>query len=960
MSTLFSLTHQSPCTIIEEISLWGETSYRVWLQNEDRVVRVPAEDLIPISETQQPDREGHRLNYLAAAARIAQTIQPNPRESDESVLLAPLEADIIPLPHQLRALSRAVSGDQVRYLLADEVGLGKTIEAGLILRELKMRGLVKRVLVVVPKSLATQWAAEMQDHFQEDFQLVLPEDIRTLNRLQSGFADAAADDLLNNAWTLFDQVIVTMDSVKPMDRRRGWSDERLSVYNQRRFEDLVSAGWDLVIVDEAHKMGGSSESIARHQLGRGLSDCAPYLLLLSATPHQGKTEAFLRLLSLLDPQLFVEGSRVSKEKVRPFIIRTKKRDAVDVNGKPIFTPRTTTLQPIAWEARHAQQARLYELVTNYVREGYNQALQEKKHHIGFLMVLMQRLVVSSTRAIRTSLERRLAVLNEEITGHALPLECLEDTDEYFDLDGQDLLEAILEIRESADQDERDEVALLLQQARQCEQSEVDAKAEALLETLYRLQNQTSNPDLKVLIFTEFVSTQEMLADYLRGRGVVVATLNGGMSMAERRQAQVDFSQKAQILVSTDAGGEGLNLQFCHVVINYDIPWNPMRLEQRIGRVDRIGQEKPVQAFNFIFEESIEFRVREVLEEKLNVIYQEFGIDKTSDVLDSGQAGKLFEDAFIRSISTPETLEDNVEAAVQGFRAQVEDVTEHSVIRDLTDAPDIQSARAVKYHPLNHWVESMMIAHYRSEGAHAVNLGHYWEVVDPSKNLHQRISFMKTANLLGQVEDVTTLNVESEPVRACLENLSAFSPGAQVPVGRLPDLPESLSGNFALAEISISLNDGDSFAYLRMPHRKRGFLAVFLSDQGQVFLPTAQKIWQTLVSEPVVIQSFLPLEASRQVYEEMTAALQTQGQRVYEGLMREHTDWLAQEEERGRVYFQAKESGIEKIGLPEVREYRLRKLVEERKQWRAEMRRAEQPLPDLKPLVLLRIGDNHGG
>jgi len=187
------------------------------------------------------------LTYLAAAARVADALT-------HDVLLAPIESSVIPLPHQIRALSRAVSSDRVRYLLADEVGLGKTIEAGLIMRELKLRGLVRRTLVIAPKGLVTQWVAEMRTHFGEEFRLLVPSDFSAYRRI-------ARED---NLWQSHPQVVCTMDSVKPLDSRRGWSREQVAEYNRERFEDLVSAGWDLVIVDEAHRLGGSTDQVARY------------------------------------------------------------------------------------------------------------------------------------------------------------------------------------------------------------------------------------------------------------------------------------------------------------------------------------------------------------------------------------------------------------------------------------------------------------------------------------------------------------------------------------------------------------------------------------------------------------------------------------------------------------------------------------------------------------------------
>ena len=195
---------------------------------------------------------------------------------------------------------------------------------------------------------------------------------------------------------MFSQVVVPMDAVKPLDKRRGWTAAQVGEYNRERFEDLISAGWDLVIVDEAHRLGGSTDQVARFKLGQGLAEAAPYLLLLSATPHQGKTDAFHRLVSLIDAQAFPDAGSVTRERVQPYVIRTEKRHAIDAEGKPLFKPRRTQLAPVSWDKRHRDQQLLYEVVTEYVREGYNQAMQEKRSYIGFLMILMQRLVVSST------------------------------------------------------------------------------------------------------------------------------------------------------------------------------------------------------------------------------------------------------------------------------------------------------------------------------------------------------------------------------------------------------------------------------------------------------------------------------------------------------------------------------------------------------------------------------------
>ena len=208
----YSTIHNSPCKVIEEQTFWNQTVCRVWLPNQDAVVRVPRSALQPLNVALQPEIEAHRIGYIAAASKIAEVLEGGHNATDGYLLLSPMESNVIPLPHQIHALSRAVSGDRVRYLLADEVGLGKTIEAGLIMRELKLRGLVRRTLVVAPKGLATQWVAEMQTHFNEQFQLVLGDDIGTMQRFAPN-ADFKSEDgsssihnqksSIKNPWSLF-------------------------------------------------------------------------------------------------------------------------------------------------------------------------------------------------------------------------------------------------------------------------------------------------------------------------------------------------------------------------------------------------------------------------------------------------------------------------------------------------------------------------------------------------------------------------------------------------------------------------------------------------------------------------------------------------------------------------------------------------------------------------------------
>ena len=948
---LFSTVHNCICKVIEEQTLWGQTVCRVWLPNQDAVVRVSRAALQPLGAELRPVIEAHRIAYVAAAAKVAEVLEGGTTTEHGPILLAPMESNVIPLPHQLHALSRAISGDRVRYLLADEVGLGKTIEAGLVMRELKLRGLVRRTLVVAPKGLATQWVAEMESHFNERFQLVLGEDIGAIQRL-------VGDGSAVSPWTMFDQVIVSLDSVKPLDRRRGWSASRIAEYNRSRFEDIITAGWDLVVVDEAHRLGGSTDAVARYKLGRGLAEAAPYVLLLSATPHQGKSDPFHRLINLLDSDAFPDLESVTRERVAPFVIRTEKRKAIDAEGNPLFKPRRTQMAPVAWETRHYPQQRLYEAVTDYVRDGYNRALREKKRHIGFLMILMQRLVTSSTRAILTTLERREAVLKgNELRDRqlSLRLDAASGADaeiqELYDMDGQELLDELLS-RVSAHQFERSHVGTLLDAARACEQAGPDAKAEALIDWLYRLQAEENEPDLKALIFTEFVPTQEMLREFLEARGISVVTLNGSMDMDARKRAQDAFRHEARVLISTDAGGEGLNLQFCHVIVNYDIPWNPMRLEQRIGRVDRIGQRRPVRAINFAIEDSVEYRVREVLEQKLAVIFEEFGIDKTGDVLDSADAGELFEETFAAAILDPGSIERTADETATRIRNEIRKAREASSPLGPSAEPDMQSAERLRLHPLPNWLERMTVGYLGAHGGKAEKRRDAWDLTWPDGERLSRCVF--SAQDAERMPDADLLTLENNRIRGLALSLPLVAAGQPIPMVSIGDLPPNVGGAFGLFEIRVQSGLSGGGRFIRAPLVRRRHLGVFVDAQDRVFLPTARHIWDSIQSAELLIEDVLSAEQSQALHDRLMDAAEQAGEAVFSALRQEHQHAIEWEEERGATALRARRRAIERLGLPEVRQHRLKRCDADEAEWLREIEGARQIMPEIRPLLLMQI------
>jgi len=939
----YSPDHGQLCQVIETQTLWGVKSYRVWLPGRDVVVQVPADRLKPLESADlgSPDN----IAYITAAARIADAMT-------QDVLLAPIESSVIPLPHQIKALSRAITDSRIRYLLADEVGLGKTIEAGLIMRELKLRGLVKRTLVIAPKGLVTQWVSEMRFHFGETLHLVLPDDLKSLKRVLSASNTGngknnqrQSEQNHDSAWRMFNQVVAPMDSFKPLDKRRGWTPEQVEEFNRERFEDLISAGWDLVIVDEAHRLGGSTDQVARFKLGQGLSEAAPYILLLTATPHQGKTDAFHRLMSLVDAQAFPDIGSVTRERIRPYVIRTEKRRAINADGEPLFKPRRTQLIPVSWKEQHRNQQLLYDAVTEYVRDGYNQAMKEKRSYIGFLMILMQRLVVSSTRAIRTTLEKRLDAL--QAPPEQLTLFPSLSEEEWADMDGQEQVDTMLSVRLKALKNERAEVKLLLEAASHCEQSSPDAKAEALLDWIYRLQAEEGESDLKILIFTEFIPTQEMLARFLSERGFEIVCLNGSMSMDERKVAQEVFANKARILISTDAGGEGLNLQFCHAVFNYDIPWNPMRLEQRIGRVDRIGQTRIVRAINFVLEDSVEHRVREVLEQKLAVIFEEFGIDKTSDVLDSAQAGKMFDDMYVEAILNPGKVEDAVDVVVKRLQEQVREVRSTGSIIETTQELNTEDAKRLMSHPLPYWVERMTISYLKSHGGNAERKGKTWNLVWPDGDAYSNVVFsIKDSELMPSANYVT---LEDSRIRELVVRLHCFVSGQPIPVVSMNGIQKDIRGFWSLWRISIIAEEWD---------RKR-IMPLFVSDDDRVYMPTARHVWDQLLISNLNIHSYLDNENSKLTSDRLWGVAEEYGKPVFESLVHEYRAHVAREREKAEYAFTVKRKTVERIGLPQVRNHRLELLAREERVFQERNEHKMQVYPEMLPLLLIRVeGNNH--
>jgi len=561
-------------------------------------------------------------------------------------------SQIDPLPHQLEAVYHyMLRRPRVRFLLADDPGAGKTIMAGLLLKELKYRGIIESTLVVTPANLTDQWQREMREKFGETFTVV---NRATLEAFQG-----------KSVWEANPQCITSIDFAK----------------QENVLDKLRAIRWDLVIVDEAHKMaayryGRKTKKTARYQLGEVLSERADHLAFLTATPHKGDPENFLLLLRLLDPDLYASTAilrQAVQRREHPIFLRRMKEDMVGFDGKPLFPPRHA--QTIGYRLSPLERE-LYEVVTRYVENHFQRAFREGNRNVQLALIVLQRRLASSLRAIRKSLENRRNRLWEvQRLGRLL----LEEPAEVWVEDLEDLPEAerwriedeavgrftmARDLEELAR--EIEELDRLLALARRAEAVGTERKLEELRGVLQ--QENLFHSDEKLLIFTEARDTLDYLVEKLRGWGFRVTQIHGGMRLGDREtpgtrlHAEREFRdlQGAQIMVATEAAGEGINLQFCHLMVNWDIPWNPNRLEQRMGRIHRYGQTQEVFIYNLVATDTREGSVLAALLKKLEAMRQDLGnrvYDVVGELVEGVRLEQLFREALARRRSFDEIRQE---------------------------------------------------------------------------------------------------------------------------------------------------------------------------------------------------------------------------------------------------------------------------------------------------------------
>jgi superfamily II DNA or RNA helicase len=560
------------------------------------------------------------LFLLAEAARIRLAYAFDPYFA---VSLSGIDA----LPHQLEAVyERMLPQTRLRFLLAHDPGAGKTIMAGLLIKELKLRGVLDRVLIVCPAPLTIQWQDELSSKFEETFEIVNSE--------------LARNTLAGNVWERFPQAITSLDFAKQPDVRDG----------------IARAGWDLVVVDEAHKCsartyGTEVKKTRRYELGELLSRETDRLLFLTATPHQGDVDQYQHFLRLLDEDQFV-GLDLDREMISledsPWFSRRIKEELKDFDGRPLFTKRRAITQPFELSP---PEKNLYDDVTEYIN-GYlpRQARGRRGSSVALARTVLQRRLASSLGAIEATLanrRRRFQDIVEELgrlpaerqDARLRELRLIEPVDEESESDDADeAIEDQLAFGVTAAErigDLEGEIARLGELVEQTKAIPRDdeAKLNALKRCLERAEfAELADGRGKLLIFTEYRATQDYLVEHLDRWGYTTCVIHGGMSAQHRKEAQRLFQAERQVCVATEAAGEGINLQFCHLMINYDLPWNPNRLEQRMGRIHRIGQRFDVTVFNFVAENTVEGHILLRLLTKLDEIRRAMGNDRVFDVI----------------------------------------------------------------------------------------------------------------------------------------------------------------------------------------------------------------------------------------------------------------------------------------------------------------------------------------
>jgi len=541
--------------------------------------------------------------------------------------LANLEID--PLPHQIHLVHHILASGNLNWLIADDVGLGKTIETGMLMAALKQRQQLRRVLLITPAGLTKQWQEELHHKFKLGEFQIYGEDF-TINETRH--------------WKLYDHVIGSIDRLK----------------NEDHLESLLQAEpWDLIIFDEGHRLtrrqyGQKLDSSQRFNLAAELRQRTDALILLTATPHQGMQDKFMALLELLHPERKdeIQTLALNPEILRDMVFRNHKADVTDAEGNFIFKGKTTK----ALRVQISPAAKAFDqTLQEYLKQGYKagKAMGFKGNAIGFVMTIYRKLAASSVAAIQSALQRRKELLAGEYKdGYSLAAlqeqdqRYLGEWEEQLATDAKEFFDGEMELLDE-----------LLQEAQNLRND--DRKLQLFLHELVATI-MADKPEQKILIFTEYRNTQNYLTAAIQQQfgEHSVSLINGSMPHQERQKAINQFEDSGQFLISTEAGGEGINLQRqCHIMVNYDLPWNPMRLVQRIGRLYRYGQQKRVVVFNVHSPETVDEQIMDLMYQRIEQVVEDLCVigDEFNEKLQDDILGEIADLVDVEQILNDATL-----------------------------------------------------------------------------------------------------------------------------------------------------------------------------------------------------------------------------------------------------------------------------------------------------------------
>jgi SNF2 family DNA or RNA helicase len=723
-------------TLVEGITLQTRREMRRPLSAEElaQLVRIRSE-----RHSLDGDPQVFLLGAEAERIRIAYQFDP---------LFAVNSSVVDILPHQVEAVYRYLLPlPRIRFLLADDTGAGKTIMAGLLVKELLFRGVINKVLIITPGGLTRQWQDEMLDKFGLHFRLVN----RASYEAEPGQFSRQGDGLF----------VTSIDFIS-------------------RHEQCLNAAketqWDMIVVDESHKLsayeyGTKIARSVRYEAVETLASRTDHLLFLTATPHRGRKDTFRRLLMLLDDDLFqkdehvteriheavtaytgsdesFEGeTNISKARNR-FFLRRLKEEMVDWNCQSLFKPRHT--KTVGYELT-PQELELYDAVTKYVRSRRREAKAKKNRNVELTLMVMQRRLASSIYAITRTLRNRVAaldgvlqILRDPSRTAAEKRRLLRGSDsdvpvdigEYEELDETQreavdnrIFRQVLTDNPEEVEKEREEVGDLLQMAEELRHHN-EAKFTELLAVL-DTSGVIRDEEEKLVIFTEHKDTMDNLAQRLTNKGYAITTIHGGMDVEARKQAQRDFRVRAKIMIATDAAGEGINLQFCRYLINWDVPWNPNRLEQRMGRVHRYGQADEVHVFNLVAINTREGAVLQTVLHKMDVMRDQMGTDRVYDVID-----ELLEDVPLvklmeQSIDSADNREavQEAERRTSGLDAKADSLVALQKKQSLASRLDLRAAKELRDLSDEHrlqplFIQRFFIAAYLAAGGTVNDDKHY--------------------------------------------------------------------------------------------------------------------------------------------------------------------------------------------------------------------------------------------